>query len=239
VVVHWVLLAAPSACLRSRSASACTLVSGGRVLFQYVAFVSLVIIGERSCSTDRGAVGRVPVRRFAVEIAPVQVVAASTQSSLATLPAMIECARDALGVPRASPASSCRWRRSVPLHQPDRQPAVCFFIAALYGFEPGALQMVTAIVVAFAVSVAAVGLPARCRSSPAWHRSASPRAAVELLGILIAVEIVPDIFRTIGNVTGDLAVATMVQSKRNRERISPRPESEQIGFDVATGMTSA
>jgi len=38
---------------------------------------------------------------------------------------------------------------------------------------------------------------------------------VELLGILIAVEIVPDIFRTIGNVTGDLAVATMVQSGRD------------------------
>lgn len=45
-----------------------------------------------------GAWGRVPLRRFATGIGPVQVVAASTQSSLATLPAMIECARDLLGI---------------------------------------------------------------------------------------------------------------------------------------------
>ena len=37
---------------------------------------------------------------------------------------------------------------------------------------------------------------------------AGARAA--LLGILVAVEIIPDIFRTIGNVTADVAVATLV-----------------------------
>jgi Na+/H+-dicarboxylate symporter len=36
---------------------------------------------------------------------------------------------------------------------------------------------------------------------------------VELLGILIAVEMVPDVFRTIGNVTGDLAVTTLAQRR--------------------------
>jgi len=76
--------------------------------------------------------------------------------------------------------------------------------------------MVTAIVVAFAVSVAAVGLPGQV----SFITSVAPICLalglpVELLGILIAVEIVPDIFRTIGNVTGDLAVATMVQSESN------------------------
>ena len=33
---------------------------------------------------------------------------------------------------------------------------------------------------------------------------------VEVLGILVAVEIIPDIFRTIGNVTADLAVSTLL-----------------------------
>ena len=42
--------------------------------------------------------GRVSVGTFATAVAPVQVVAASTQSSLATLPAMIECARERLHV---------------------------------------------------------------------------------------------------------------------------------------------
>jgi Na+/H+-dicarboxylate symporter len=33
---------------------------------------------------------------------------------------------------------------------------------------------------------------------------------VDVLGILVAVEIIPDIFRTIGNVTADVAITTLV-----------------------------
>jgi Na+/H+-dicarboxylate symporter len=148
-----------------------------------------------------------------VEVAPVQVVAASTQSSLATLPAMIECARETLGVPHrvaglVLPLAVAVFRYTSPIGN----LAVCLFIAALYGFEPGLLQVVTAVLVAFAVSVAAVGLPGQV----SFITSVAPICLalglpVELLGVLIAVEMVPDVFRTIGNVTGDLAVTTLVQ----------------------------
>ena len=37
--------------------------------------------------------------------------------------------------------------------------AVCFFVAHLYNIEPSLIQIVSAIVVAYAVSIAAVGLP--------------------------------------------------------------------------------
>ena len=33
---------------------------------------------------------------------------------------------------------------------------------------------------------------------------------VDVLGILVAVEILPDIFRTVGNVTADVAVTVLV-----------------------------
>jgi Na+/H+-dicarboxylate symporter len=33
---------------------------------------------------------------------------------------------------------------------------------------------------------------------------------IELLGLLVAVEAVPDIFRTVGNVSGDMAATTIV-----------------------------
>jgi Na+/H+-dicarboxylate symporter len=146
-----------------------------------------------------------------VEIAPVQVVAASTQSSLATLPAMLECARGTLGVPQrvaglVLPLAVAVFRYTSPIGN----LAVCFFIAALYGFEPTLLQMATAVLVAFAVSVAAVGLPGQV----SFITSVAPICLalglpVELIGVLIAVEMVPDVFRTIGNVTGDLAVTTL------------------------------
>jgi Na+/H+-dicarboxylate symporter len=45
-----------------------------------------------------------------------------------------------------------------------------------------------------------------------------------LLGILVAVEILPDIFRTIGNVTADLAVTVVVDTDPGTaDEASPTP----------------
>jgi len=215
VVVHWVLLAAPVGVFALALGVGLHAGFGAAaVLGQYVVVVSLVILGGTLLLYPIVAIaGRPDVRRFALEIAPVQVVAASTQSSLATLPAMIECAREGLGIPArvahlVLPLAVAVFRYTSPLGN----LAVCFFIAALYGLEPGLPQVVTAILVAFAVSVAAVGLPGQV----SFITSVAPICLalglpLELLGILIAVEIVPDIFRTIGNVTGDLAVTTLLR----------------------------
>jgi Na+/H+-dicarboxylate symporter len=215
VVVHWILLAAPVGVFALGLGVGLHAGFGAAaVLLQYVATVSLVIVaGTLVLYPIVGLWGAVPLRRFAVEIAPVQVVAASTQSSLATLPAMIECARGNLGVPPrvaglVLPLAVAVFRYTSPIGN----LAVCFFIAALYGFEPSLLQVVTAVLVAFAVSVAAVGLPGQV----SFITSVAPICLalglpVELLGVLIAVEMVPDVFRTIGNVTGDLAVTTLAQ----------------------------
>jgi len=213
VVVHWVLLAAPVGVFALALGVGLHAGFGAAsLLLQYVATVSLVIVaGTLVLYPIVGLWGSVPLSRFAAEIAPVQVVAASTQSSLATLPAMIECARDTLGVPQrvaglVLPLAVAVFRYTSPIGN----LSVCFFIAALYGFEPSLLQMATAVMVALAVSVAAVGLPGQV----SFITSVAPICLalglpVELLGILIAVEMVPDVFRTIGNVTGDLAVTTL------------------------------
>jgi Na+/H+-dicarboxylate symporter len=215
VVVHWVLLAAPIGVFALALGVGLHAGFGAAsVLLHYVATVSLVIVAGTLVLYPVVALwGAVPVRRFAAEIAPVQVVAASTQSSLATLPAMVECARGPLGVPPrvaglVLPLAVAVFRYTSPMGN----LAVCFFIAALYGFEPGLLQMATAVLVALAVSVAAVGLPGQV----SFITSVAPICLalglpVELLGVLIAVEMVPDVFRTIGNVTGDLAVTTLVR----------------------------
>jgi Na+/H+-dicarboxylate symporter len=125
---------------------------------------------------------------------------------------MIECARDVLGIaPRVAglvlPLAVAVFRYTSPVGN----LAVCFFIAALYGVQPDLLQVAGAVLVAFVVSIAAVGLPGQV----SFIASIAPICLalglpVEVLGILIAVEIVPDIFRTVGNVTADLAVATLV-----------------------------
>jgi Na+/H+-dicarboxylate symporter len=104
--------------------------------------------------------------------------------------------------------------------------AVCFFIAALYGFEPSALQIATGVLVAVAASISSVGLPGQV----SFITSVAPICValglpVELLGVLIAVEVVPDIFRTIGNVTGDLMVTTLLRQQDAADPAAPAPSA--------------
>jgi proton glutamate symport protein len=215
--VHWVLLVAPVGVFGlalgvGRQAG----VGAAGLLLQYAVTVALVIaLATLAIYVVVAVLGRVPVRQFALEVAPVQVVAASTQSSLATLPAMIECARERLGVsPRVTslvlPLAVAVFRYTSPLGN----LGVCFFIAAMYGIDPTFWQAVAAILVAMAVSVGSVGLPGQV----SFVASIAPICGalglpIHVLGILVAVEIIPDIFRTIGNVTADVAVTTMVDGR--------------------------
>lgn len=89
--------------------------------------------------------------------------------------------------------------------------AVCIFVAKVYGLEPSALQYTGAVFVALAVSVGSVSLPGQV----SFIVSVAPICValglpLDLLPILLAVEVVPDIFRTLGNVTGDMAVTAIV-----------------------------
>ena len=67
--------------------------------------------------------------------------------------------------------------------------------------------------VAIAISIGSVGLPGEI----SFIASVAPicmamGVPIELLGLLVAVEAIPDIFRTVGNVSGDLA-ATVIAGK--------------------------
>jgi Na+/H+-dicarboxylate symporter len=99
--------------------------------------------------------------------------------------------------------------------------AVCLFVAHLYGLEPSVLQLASAIVVAYAVSIASVGLPGQisiiASIAPICLALGVP---TEVLGILIAVEVIPDIFRTLGNVTADVAVTSILSRNAPREEES-------------------
>jgi len=214
VIVHWVLLAAPVGVFAlALSVGRQAGIGAAGLLLQYAVTVALVIaISILAIYAVIALRGRMGVREFTLAVAPVQVVAASTQSSLATLPVMIECARERLRVtPRVAhlvlPLAVAVFRYTSPLGN----LGACFFIAAMYGLEPSLLQITGAVLVAVAISIGSVGLPGQV----SFIASVAPICAalglpVEILGILVAVEIIPDIFRTIGNVTADVAVTVLV-----------------------------
>ena len=228
VIVRWVLWAAPLGVF----ALALTLGMRGGLgstgaLLHYVVLVSLGCITVVLASYPLAVIfGRVPLFRFARAIAPAQVVAFSTQSSLGTLPAMVERARDHLGVPEhvaglVLPLAVAVFR----LTSPVANLSVVLFICHVSGVEPTVAQLIAAGVVAFAVSISSVGLPGQV----SFFVSIAPiclamGAPIELLPLLLAVEVIPDIFRTVGNVSADLAVTAVLnrgdEGERD-ERIAP------------------
>jgi Na+/H+-dicarboxylate symporter len=217
VIVHWVLLAAPVGVFAlSLGVGLRAGLGAAGVLGHYIAIVVLALIGLIMLTYVVATVwGRVSLSRFARAAAPAQVVAFSTQSSLACLPVMVERARDRLGVSAATaglvlPLAVAVFRITSTV----ANLAVCVYVAHLYGIAltPGVL--IAGSVTAVAVSLGTVGLPGQV----SFFASIAPIAIVmglplEVLPLLLAVEVVPDIFRTIGNVTADLAAARIVEGR--------------------------
>lgn len=155
--------------------------------------------------------GLIGFRAFATAALPTQVTAVSTQSSLASLPLMVEAAGP-LAIDRAT--ASAVLPLAVSLFRAASTAAnvaVAIYLAHVHGVPLGIAAVATGSLVAAAVSIAAVGLPAQVSFfaviAPVCIAMNVPTA---LLPLLLAIETLPDIFRTLGNVTADLAVARIV-----------------------------
>lgn len=212
VVVHWVLRAAPVGVL------ALAFVLGSRVglsaagvVAHYVVLVSAICILVGGAMYLLVRLSGLGIARFARAALPAQVVAMSTQSSLASLPAMIESAQQNLGAaPRVAglvlPLAVSVFR----VTSPAANLAVVLFMASVYGIEPGPLQLAAGAVVATVMSLAVVSLPQASFFTAIVPIAAAMGVPIELLPVLFAVEMIPDVFRTVSNVTADLAVTAIV-----------------------------
>jgi len=155
---------------------------------------------------------------FARAVLPSQTVALSTQSSLASLPAMLASCR-ALGVRESSadfvlPLAVAIFRATGPA----MNLAVAIYVAVLTGVELTPTVMAIGIAVALVTTVGSVSLPGAISFVTAIGPIALAMGVpVEPLALLVAVEMLPDIMRTIGNVTMNVAVAATVDRTITQE----------------------
>ena len=217
IIVHWVLLAAPIGVFALSMGVGLNAGLGALgVLGHYVAMVVLAQVGLILLIYIVAVpFGRIRLDRFARGVVPAQVVAFSTQSSLASLPAMVEQARTALGVSTSTaglvlPLAVAVFRITSPV----ANLAVVIYVAHLNGIDLGVAAWIAGGFTALAVSVGSVGLPGQV----SFFVSIAPiclamGVPVQVLPLLLAVEVIPDIFRTIGNVTADLAAARIVEGR--------------------------
>ena len=227
-IVRWVLQAAPIGVFAlALGVGLRAGVAAAPEIIHYMASISLgnITIGL-VMALVAVTLGRVPVGLWLRATAPVQVAAFATQSSLACLPAMVERSRDDLGIPDrvtglALPLAVALLRVTGPF----ANYSVALFVAQIYGVHLSPTQYIAGTFVAVATSMAAVSLPGQV----SFFFSIAPICVtlglpVDLLPILIAVEVVPDIFRTIGNVTGDMTLTALLW-RGERTRPEPAPAS--------------
>ena len=185
-------------------------------LLHYVVIISAVGIVIWLLAFPMGAIGgRVGFGRFIRATGPSHAVALSTQSSLASLPAMLRGA-EKLDIPvRASgvvlPLAVAIFRFTGPA----MNLAVAIYIAHWFGMSLGPTQVAAGEAAAAITTMGAAGVPGQASFVTSIAPICIPMGVpIEPLALLIAVETIPDIFRTLGNVTMDVA-ATATVSRRS------------------------
>ena len=154
--------------------------------------------------------GRISMVRFASAALPPQAVAVSSSSSLASLPALIDSGDRRLHLPQditavVLPLAVSSFKATAPL----MWMTAAMFLAKLYGVSVSAGQLAIVAATSFIASFSSPGVP------HGWLLVITPLLATlgippEGVGLLIAVDAVPDMFITTGNVTADLAAAAIV-----------------------------
>jgi Na+/H+-dicarboxylate symporter len=182
------------------------------VIAGLAAFIALVYLPAVAFVARRG------VGRFLRAVRAPALMAFSTTSSLASLPVMLAAAETDLGIPLpvasfVLPLGASIGRAGSALFQ----AVAVLFVARLYGgalglgdtFQAGAAVFLTSLTVASVPSASIVSL------APAFATAGLPLAG---LTVLLGLDRVPDMFRTMTNVVGTMTAATVVAAIEGERR---------------------
>lgn len=212
VIVEWVLWWAPAGVFFlavNATAGAGTAVARG--VLQYMAELTAVLIVAVLCAAVIGASSGFGISRFVRALIAPLTLAASTQSSMACLPALI-LAGDELGLP--TPIVRAIMPLSVSVFRFGNMAASIsagLIGAALFGVHPSGQRIIVACGLGILINFGIVGVPGQAllfaAYGPVFLALGTP---IEAISLLIAVFTIPDIFNTCSNVTADLAATSLI-----------------------------
>ena len=212
ILVRWVVLAAPIgifALVLPLAAHAGASLAGA-IGFYIVAYMAVCLVVTLLLYPVVRVFAGIPIAKFARAALPSQLIAFSSSSSVASLPALVESAERGLGLPNSVagfvlPLSVSAFKLAAPVSW----TVGALFIGWFYGVPLHAQQLATVAFAAVFLAFAAPGVPrgAFIMLTPLFLAIGLP---AEGIGILIAVDAIPDTFATVLNVTGDLVAAVLV-----------------------------
>jgi proton glutamate symport protein len=219
ILVRWVILAAPlgvfALVLPLAVHAGATL--AGAIGFYVIAY-SAISIGVTLLLYPVVAIfGRIPLRRFARAALPPQLIAFSSSSSIAALPALVETAENNLKLPErvtgfVLPLAVSTFKIAGPVSW----TIGALFVGWFYGvpLPAGSIAIVAFAAVFLAFAVPGIPRGAFIMLTPLFLAIGLPAQGI---GILIAVDAVPDLFATVLNTTGHLTAAALVTSSLETE----------------------
>ncbi|MCZ8204884.1 dicarboxylate/amino acid:cation symporter [Gemmatimonas sp.] len=181
----------------------------GAIGFYFMVNIVLHLIAVAGIYVVIAVTGRVPVRQFARALVPASVVGMGTRSSLASLPAMVKGATDVLQLPPTATGFVLPLCASVfKLTSAIYWPVGALFIAKLYGIDLSTANLLLVAASSIVLNFSTPGIPSggMLLQVPLYASIGLP---VEGIGILIALDTLPDMFKTLLNVTSDMMVAVM------------------------------
>ena len=225
VMLNWILSLAPVGVFALAFALAAHTGPGSFGAFGFwVAMVSGVMLAFTLLLYPATALlGRVSLARFAHAVLPAQTVAVGTRSSLASLPALLEGAELRLGLPPA--VASFALPLAVSTFKVNRTLSSIpklLFLAALHQvhLDPGHVASFAAMVGILSFSTPGIPSAGSLATMPAYMAAGIPIEGVVLLN---AVDAIPDIFKTLVNVTSDMSAATLLARLTGAGAPAPAP----------------
>ena len=212
VIIEWILMVAPVGvfCLVVPLAARTGMdLVGAMGVFLLIAcgLVLLVLVALYPVAVF---LGRIPLGQFARAMVAPQTIGFSTRSSLASLPAQLDAANDDLKLPERVTAIVLPVAVALLKYaSPTARITGTFFIARLYGIELGVVEIGAIAAAIGALSFYSPGLPSSglLIMAPIYIAFNLP---MEGIGLLIALDVVVDMFITAANVTANVTVAVVI-----------------------------
>jgi proton glutamate symport protein len=218
VLLHWIVACSPYGVFALGVGLAIRVGVGivGALAYYIAVSSAALVVATAGLYLVVFAIARVSPRRFGRAAAPAQAVAFGTHSSMASLPAMIEGMEARLGLSQTAtgfvlPLSLAVFKYSGPVWF----VVVTCFVGRLYGIAIDPSRFVVIVLTAVVTSFAVGGVPSGAVVVVAPVLAAAGLPA-EAIGLLLAVDPLPNAFRTVANVTGMMAVTVMAAGETGR-----------------------
>jgi proton glutamate symport protein len=154
-------------------------------------------------------VGRITLAKFARACAPAQALALSSRSTMASLPAMITAAKT-LGLAESGAAFVIPLAASMlRVGSAVGQTVAVLFAARLFDVTFSPAQLAAIVIVTVLTTFTVPGIPGGSIIVMVPILVAA-NVPVDAVGVLLGADTIPDMFRTMANVTGGISAAAIV-----------------------------